>query len=77
MSTTIRVDEETHRRLREISRESGKQLIDTVRDAAAALELVRFATSVRSELDSLRSDKKAWATYLLEAEATNVSDGIT
>ena len=77
MSTTIRVDDETHHRLQTISRNSGRQLIDVVREATAALELVEFATKVRSELATLRTDTAAWESYMAEAESATVLDGLT
>lgn len=48
-TTTIRVDEETHRRLHTLSKELGHSLQDTVREATAALERQRFASVVRLE----------------------------
>jgi predicted DNA-binding protein len=75
-STTIRVDEETHQRLVALSRETGASLIDTVRDAAEALRRQRFARQVAGELAELREDPDAWASYMTEADETDVSDGI-
>ena len=75
-TTTIRVDKDTHERLQELSRESGKSLIDTIRDATEALGRQRFAHRVAAELATLRTDENAWQAYLAEAESTSVSDGI-
>ncbi|HZD22958.1 MAG TPA: hypothetical protein VE569_06080 [Acidimicrobiia bacterium] len=75
-TTTIRVDTDTHARLQDLSRESGRSLIETVRDAAEALGRQRFAHQVASELAELRTDKDAWRAYLAEAEATSAADGI-
>lgn len=76
MTTTIRVDSETHARLVELGGLRGTTLIDTVRDAAEALRRQRFAQTVAQELADLRRDPEAWNAYLAEAEATSVSDGI-
>ena len=76
-STTIRVDSETHAKLLEMSAARGSTLMDTVRDAAEALRRQQFAANVAEELAALREDPDAWAAYLADAEATDVSDGIT
>jgi len=76
VTTTIRVDTETHARLVELSRLHGTTLIETVRDAAEALRRQRFATQVAAELRALRDTGDAWDEYLAEAETTSVSDGV-
>lgn len=75
-TTTIRVDTETHTRLLALSNESGKTLIETVRDAAEALRRQRFAGQVAAELAELKMDEQAWNDYLAEADSTSVSDGV-
>lgn len=75
-TTTIRVDSDTHARLQELSRESGRSLIETVRDATEALGRQRFGHQVAAELAVLQTDKDAWKDYLAEAESTSVADGI-
>ena len=75
-TTTIRVDTETHAQLVELSESTGKSLIATVRDAAEALHRQRFGVKVASELAKLRLDPAAWSSYLAEAEATLVTDGL-
>jgi predicted transcriptional regulator len=76
VSTTIRVDHETHRRLIAISRASNRPLIDVVRDAADALERARFATLVASQLDAIRQHPEDWASYTTDAELA-IRDGIS
>ena len=75
-TTTIRVDSDTHARLVELSKVRGASLIDTVRDAAEALDRLQFARRVADELAELRKDPDAWATYLADGEATAVRDGL-
>ena len=75
-STTIRVDTETHSRLVEMSRATGKSLMETVRDAAEALGRQRFARQVAAELEALRADPVVWDAYLAEAGSTSVTDGL-
>ena len=74
-TTTIRVDQETHRRLIAISRASNRPLIDVLRDAADALERARFATLVASQLDAMRRDAEDWAHYTADADLA-VRDGL-
>ncbi len=75
-TTTVRVDTETHARLQALSRESGKSLIETIRDAVEALRRQRFAHQVAAEFAELRTDEDAWRSYLAEADSTSVADGI-
>ena len=75
-TTTIRVDTDTHARLQTLSRESGRSLMETVRDATEALGRQRFAQQVAAELAVLRTDGAAWKAYLAEADSTSVADGI-
>ena len=75
-TTTIRVDTDTHARLVELGDAAGTSLIETVRDAAEALRRQRFARRVAAELSELRRDPEAWASYLADAEASSVTDGL-
>ncbi len=75
-TTTIRVDTETHARLVELSESTGSSLMATVRAAAEALRRQRFARQVAEELEELRDNPEAWSTYMAEADATSVTDGL-
>lgn len=75
-TTTIRVDTDTHARLLELGESGGTSLIDTVREAAEALHRQRFAHQVVAELSELRDDPEAWSSYLADADATSVADGL-
>lgn len=75
-TTTIRVDTDTHQRLVRLGEAAGESLLQTVRDAAEALDRQRFARRVTVELDELRRDPVRWAEYLNEAERSVVADGI-
>lgn len=75
-TTTIRVDSDTHARLRRLSEASGASLMDTVRSAADALWREQLARQVQEEMSGLRGDPEAWRSYLADEEATAVSDGI-
>ena len=48
----------------------------TVRAAAEALRRQRFARQVAAELIELRDNPEAWSTYMAEADATSVTDGL-
>ena len=76
MSTTIRIDSDTHARLLQLSQATGTTLIEPVRDATEALRRQRFAHQVAAELAELRNDPVAWEAYLSEANTTSVTDGI-
>lgn len=75
-TTTIRVDTATHTRLVELSNAGGRTLIETVRDAAEALERLRFAGQAATEMHELSQDPEAWAAYIDEATSLPTSDGI-
>jgi len=76
-TTTIRVDRQTHHRLLELGAATGLSLMDTARAATDALYRQRFAERVTTELDALRADDTAWTAYLADADATQLSDGLT
>lgn len=73
-TTTIRVDRETHARLLEMSRVSGRSLIETVRAATEALDRQAFAERVRAELEAMSDEDLA--SYRAEIESFPVADGI-
>jgi hypothetical protein len=75
-TTTIRVDAETHARLIELSRASGRSLMETVQEAEDALRRQRLAHQVAGELAALREDPAAWQEYLAEGETPAVADGL-
>lgn len=75
MTTTIRVDDETHARLQSLSKETGATIIETVREAAEALRRQRFAHRVAGEIAALRDDAAAWDRYVGQADDA-VGDGI-
>lgn len=73
-TTTIRVDRETHARLLELSRVSGRPLIETVKSAAEALERQAFVTRVRAEFEAMSDEEMA--SYRVEIDSVTVSDGL-
>ena len=75
-TTTVRVDRATHARLLEMSTASGCSLMETMREAAEALQRLRFGAQVQAELAELRERPGDWAAYAAEAASTEVADGI-
>lgn len=75
-TTTVRIDTETHARLVELSASTGSSLTATVAAAAEALRRQMFAHQATTELDKLRAKPEDWSTYMAEADATSVTDGI-
>ena len=74
-TTTIRVDEQTHAQLLNLSRATGSSLMETVRQAAEALRRQRFAHEVADQLASLRNDPNVWERYVSQADHA-VGDGL-
>lgn len=75
-TTTIRVDDNAHRRLHALSKALGLSLQDTVREATTALERQRFADTVRLEFAAMQRSPQQLADYLADASATEVADGL-
>jgi len=75
-TTTVRIDSETHARLVELSASAGSSLTATVAAAAEALRRQMFAHQVAVELEALRAEPEEWSTYVAEADATSVTDGV-
>jgi predicted transcriptional regulator len=66
--TTIRVTDETHRRITRLARETGHPMTDVVTRAVDALERQVFFADVNARYEALRADEDAWAE--IEAERT-------
>jgi predicted transcriptional regulator len=75
-TTTIRVDQDTHRRFVAISRASNRPLVEVLRDAAESLERARFAAEVSAQLDALRQRPDEWANYTMDADLS-LRDGLS
>lgn len=75
VTTTIRVDTDTHAELLALSQLSGASLIETVREATKALRRQQFAQTVAAQLDELRNDPDGWSSYIAEGESA-LADGI-
>ena len=72
-STTVRVDLETHAQLKQLSEERGEPMIDTIQAAARALADAEFARRVKAQYEELRRDPEAWAEYVADLDAYELS----
>ena len=68
MTTTIRVEDELHARLRAISRSEHRPMGDILKDAVLRYEREKFWDDVEASVDQLRSDPKAWTEYQAEIQ---------
>ncbi len=73
-TTTIRISREAHQRLIELSEAADSSLTSTVEDAIEALVARRFAERTAAQLDALRAEPQAWATYVGESEMPAAHD---
>jgi hypothetical protein len=76
ITTTVRVDAETHALLSELSDAEGWSLIQTIRAAADALKRERIGRDTARRIAELQADPAAWTSYLAEGGSTEVADGI-
>ena len=66
MSTTVRISDDTHRRMGRIAEKTGKSLGDVVDDAIRAYERKMFFEAFNNAYAELRDDDEAWAEELEE-----------
>jgi hypothetical protein len=67
--STVKVDTETHRALRELAAALGLNMTAVLKQAVRRMQKEQFWQGVREDFARLRQDPKAWAGYLAEAEA--------
>lgn len=72
----MRVHNETHARLVELSKAAGATLIETLEEATEALWRKTFADRVRGEYAEMTADPAEWADYMAESESTEIGDGV-
>lgn len=66
VSTTIRVSDETRRRLAELAKTTRRPMTEVVDDAVDALERRVFFEEVNARYAELRADPVTWAEILAE-----------
>ncbi len=78
MSTTVRVSEETHRALREISSQRGESMTDVLAEAVKRLRQVDLLRRTNEAYAALREDPEAWDELLRERAEWDVTlmDGL-
>lgn len=78
MSTTVRVSEDTRRRVAALAEASGRQMQQVLDEAVTAYERELFWRQLATGYDALADDPHRWAELAAEreAEAPAVRDGI-
>lgn len=67
-SDTVRIKPDTHAKLRDIAKSTGKSMPEILDEAVEVLRRIRLLDETSRAFASLRSDPKAWRTELAERE---------
>ena len=78
MSATVRINPESHRKLKALSEELGESMPTVLEQAIESLRRERFMEHASQAYGALRGDKKAWAAEQAERKAWDVTltDGL-
>ena len=78
MSASVRINPESHRKLKSLAEELGESMPVVLEQAIEALRRARFLEQASKAYADLRSDKKAWAAELAERKVWDKSlkDGL-
>lgn len=78
MSTTVRVSDETHRVLREISRRRGEPMTQVLAEAVGRLRHEDLLQRTNEAYAALRADDEAWNEAMSEREELEgtLADGL-
>ena len=78
MSATVRINPESHRKLKVLSEELGASMPHVLEQAIEALRRQRFLEQASQAYGELRKDKKAWAAEQAERKAWDktLKDGL-
>ena len=78
MSATVRINPESHRKLKVLSEELGASMPIVLEQAIEALRRQRFLEQASQSYGELRKDKKAWAAEQAERKAWDktLKDGL-
>ena len=78
MSATVRINPESHRKLKSLAEELGESMPVVLEQAIEALRRARFLEQASKAYADWRSDKKAWAAELAERKVWDKSlkDGL-
>ena len=77
-TTTLRVSDQTHRRVAELARATGRQMQSIVEEAVSRYERALFWELFESSYERLAQDKAGWAEVERErrGEAPALTDGV-
>ncbi|MEX2309570.1 MAG: hypothetical protein WD738_18355 [Pirellulales bacterium] len=67
-SDTVRINRETHAKLRDIAQASGQSMPEVLDEAIEVLRRIRLLEDTGRAFAALRSDPKAWRAELAERE---------
>jgi len=78
MSATVRINPESHRKLKSLAADMGESMPVVLEHAIEALRRQRFLEQAANDFARLRKDKKAWAEELAERKAWDktLKDGL-
>ena len=78
MSATVRINPESHRKLKTLAEELGESMPTVLEQAIEALRRERFLELASRAYGELRGDKKAWAAEQAERKAWDktLKDGL-
>ena len=78
MSATVRINPESHRKLKALFEELGKSMPTVLERAIESLRRARYLEQASRAYGELRSDKKAWAAAQAERKPWNktLNDGL-
>lgn len=78
MSTTVRISERAHHKLKEIASEDGVSLTEALNKAVETLRRQRFYDRANEAYARLREDEEAWKESQEEREAwdNTLTDGL-
>ena len=66
MSATVRINPQSHRKLKSLAEEMGKSMPVVLEQAIEGLRRQRFLDQAANDFARLRQDKQAWADELAE-----------
>jgi predicted transcriptional regulator len=79
MSATVRINPESHRKLKTLAKELGASMPSVLEQAIEALRRQRFLDQASTAYGEFRKDKKAWSEEQAERKAWDktLNDGLT
>lgn len=77
-SDTVRIKSDTHAKLRDIAKSTGKSMPEVLDEAVEVLRRIRMLEDTSRAFAALRSDPKAWLAEMAEREQweATLGDGL-